>query len=121
VVHLQSNQRAGRRGTERPLGGCVDLHCCGSVGAVRMDGTQATTKTYRDTMNRLQVDCCFRYAGGFELEISFEAGDGVTALFGPSGSGKSTTLALIAGLLRPRAGTIRLGERVLANCSRRIF
>ncbi|MGL4396964.1 MAG: ATP-binding cassette domain-containing protein, partial [Hyphomicrobium sp.] len=37
----------------------------------------------------------------FKLAAQFEAGPGVTALFGPSGSGKSTLINLIAGLARP--------------------
>ena len=36
-----------------------------------------------------------------------------TVLWGPSGAGKSTLLAAIAGLIAPRAGTIRLGAEVL--------
>jgi sulfate transport system ATP-binding protein len=36
---------------------------------------------------------------------------GVTAIVGPSGSGKSTLLNLVAGLLRPDAGTIHFGDR----------
>jgi ABC-type Fe3+/spermidine/putrescine transport system ATPase subunit len=35
------------------------------------------------------------------------------ALLGPSGCGKTTTLRMIAGLLKPTAGTIRLGDRTL--------
>jgi iron(III) transport system ATP-binding protein len=34
-------------------------------------------------------------------------------LLGPSGCGKTTTLRMIAGLERPNAGEIRIGERVL--------
>jgi branched-chain amino acid transport system ATP-binding protein len=34
---------------------------------------------------------------------------GVVALLGPNGAGKSTLLRTIAGFLRPRAGSIRLG------------
>jgi len=45
---------------------------------------------------------------GLDLEVT--AGETVV-LIGPSGCGKSTTLRLIAGLDRPDAGTIRIGER----------
>ncbi len=34
----------------------------------------------------------------------------VTALLGPNGAGKTTLLRTVAGLLRPRQGTIRVGE-----------
>ena len=46
----------------------------------------------------------------FTLDVDFTAPPGVTILFGPSGSGKSTTLAAIAGLARPSAGRIALGD-----------
>lgn len=68
-------------------------------------------------MSRLRFDCRHQYSAGFRLEATFEADAGVTALFGPSGAGKSTVLALIAGLLRPQAGTIRLDQRVLVDTS----
>ena len=44
-----------------------------------------------------------------ELSLDIPAGTLVT-LLGPSGCGKSTTLNMIAGLDRPDAGTIHLGE-----------
>jgi len=44
--------------------------------------------------------------------ISFDVAEGeVVALIGANGAGKSSTLAAIAGLVRPAAGTIRLDER----------
>jgi molybdate transport system ATP-binding protein len=49
----------------------------------------------------------------FHLEIAFEAEHDRTLVFGPSGSGKSVTLQCIAGLLRPDAGRIEVGRRVL--------
>jgi heme exporter protein A len=38
--------------------------------------------------------------------LDLELGEGVTGLFGPNGSGKSTLLRVLAGLLRPTAGTV---------------
>ncbi len=49
----------------------------------------------------------------FSLAVDFAAADGIVVIFGPSGSGKSLTLQAIAGLLRPDAGSIRVGGRVL--------
>ncbi len=53
---------------------------------------------------------------GFSLEVALRVAQGeVLALLGPSGSGKTTLLRLIAGLLRPEAGYVRLeGEEVTA-------
>jgi molybdate transport system ATP-binding protein len=56
----------------------------------------------------------------FSLDVAFEVPSGITVLFGPSGSGKSTTLAAIAGLLRPDAGRIALGEEVWFDSERGI-
>ena len=50
---------------------------------------------------------------GFTLDVGWETPDMVTGLFGPSGSGKTLTLDCLAGLVRPDAGRIVLGDRVL--------
>jgi molybdate transport system ATP-binding protein len=66
-------------------------------------------------MSRINFDCRLRHASGFQLDASFTADDGVTALFGPSGAGKSTIFALVAGILRPQDGAIKLSDRVLVD------
>ncbi len=53
---------------------------------------------------------CQLHRDDFMLDVAFEAGRGVTALFGPSGSGKTTVMQLIAGLARPDRGVIQLGD-----------
>jgi molybdate transport system ATP-binding protein len=51
-----------------------------------------------------------------DITIAFSVpSPGVTVLFGPSGSGKSTAIIAAAGLLRPDACRIVLGEEVLAD------
>jgi molybdate transport system ATP-binding protein len=51
--------------------------------------------------------------GPFVLELHEQLPGGITALYGPSGSGKTTSLDAIAGLRRPRTGTIAIGDREL--------
>ncbi|GFJ95693.1 ATP-binding cassette domain-containing protein [Phytohabitans rumicis] len=46
------------------------------------------------------------------LDLDVPGGDHL-AVVGPSGIGKSTLAALVCGLLRPAAGTVRAAERVL--------
>jgi iron(III) transport system ATP-binding protein len=49
---------------------------------------------------------------GIDLEVG---GGEVMALLGPSGCGKTTTLQLLAGFLRPDAGEIKVGDRVVST------
>jgi molybdate transport system ATP-binding protein len=54
-----------------------------------------------------------RGLGDFRLAASFEAGEGVTVLFGRSGAGKTSVVNAIAGILRPDHGRIAInGESV---------
>lgn len=67
--------------------------------------------------------------GNFSLRFTQKIEEKVIGLFGPSGIGKSTLLALIAGLITPEHGHIRLcGEYIfdrknninIPSCKRRI-
>jgi molybdate transport system ATP-binding protein len=58
--------------------------------------------------------------GGFALAAKFESDGQVTALFGKSGAGKTTLVNLIAGLLRPDRGHIRIGDTVLVDTAKGI-
>jgi molybdate transport system ATP-binding protein len=57
----------------------------------------------------------------FRLKIEFEIADGILVLFGPSGCGKTTVLRCIAGLVKPDAGSISLGEVKLYDGASGIF
>jgi iron(III) transport system ATP-binding protein len=67
-------------------------------------------------------DLALRYAETDVLKgvsVKVPAGK-VVALLGPSGSGKTTILRSVAGLETPHRGSIRIGEHVLFDTSRRI-
>jgi branched-chain amino acid transport system ATP-binding protein len=49
-----------------------------------------------------------------DVSLEIPAGE-VTALLGPNGAGKSTLVLTVAGVLRPTAGAVRLGERDLTR------
>ena len=59
-------------------------------------------------------------ARDFSLEAEFEAGAGITMLFGQSGSGKSTLLSCIAGLIVPDAGHIVLDAKALFDSQHKV-
>ena len=55
--------------------------------------------------------------GDATVGACFVAGDGLTVLVGPSGVGKTSLLDMIAGLLRPAHGHVRVGGRVLFDAA----
>ena len=61
----------------------------------------------------MQVDHVSRWYGNVVAvnDVSFALGAGITGLLGPNGAGKSTLLHLLAGLLAPSAGEVRIGGR----------
>jgi multiple sugar transport system ATP-binding protein len=60
------------------------------------------------------VDLCFRYPGNTRNvldHVSIDVHHGSTvAVVGPSGAGKTTLLRVVAGLLQPHAGDVRLAD-----------
>ncbi len=57
----------------------------------------------------------------FSLDIAFSAEGGITALFGRSGSGKTSLIRILAGLIRPDEGHVRLdGETILDTASKAV-
>ena len=57
----------------------------------------------------------------FTLDATFEGPAGVTALFGRSGAGKTTIVNAVAGLLRPDAGRIAVGDMPLVDTAAGIW
>ena len=64
----------------------------------------------------------------FDLDVSVRLGDaeiasriepdgGLTVLFGPSGAGKTSVLNMIAGLIRPDRGHVRVGDVTLFDAA----
>ncbi|WP_293241261.1 ATP-binding cassette domain-containing protein [Mycolicibacterium sp.] len=53
-----------------------------------------------------------------DLDVEFTVAPGeVVALLGPNGAGKSTVLHVVAGLVRPERGKVRVGDRTLTDTS----
>ena len=61
--------------------------------------------------DRAAVDC---------IDLEIKAGQFFT-LLGPSGCGKTTTLRMIAGLERPTAGQIYVGDRLVSDPGKGVF
>lgn len=51
--------------------------------------------------------------GEADIACRFQSGAGLTVLFGPSGAGKTSVLNMIAGLVRPARGHVRVGDTML--------
>lgn len=62
----------------------------------------------------MTVDVALKHRlGKLDLDVNFSSEGGIVALFGRSGGGKTTIVNMIAGLVRPDAGRIKIGAHVL--------
>ncbi len=59
-------------------------------------------------------------AGLLPIRATFTVSAARAALFGPSGAGKTTLLRMLAGLVHPRVGFVKLGDRVLFDSAQRV-
>lgn len=71
-------------------------------------------------MSRLEVSGISAFYGDaqalFDIDLTVEAGE-IVAIIGANGAGKTTVLRTISGLVKPRRGTVRFGDRDLAACN----
>ncbi len=58
--------------------------------------------------------------GTFHLDVRFSAEAPIVGLFGRSGSGKTSVINAIAGIAKPRRGSIRINGAVLFDAAQRI-
>jgi molybdate transport system ATP-binding protein len=68
----------------------------------------------------LAVDIRHRL-GSFVLDARFAAASGLIALFGRSGAGKSSLINVIAGLIRPEQGSVRVDGAILVDTASGLF
>jgi molybdate transport system ATP-binding protein len=59
--------------------------------------------------------------GGFTLDATFQSRGRLTALFGPSGSGKTSLVKVVAGLIRPDEGHVRIDGEPLVDREAGVF
>src|SRR5260221_13870484 len=86
-----------------------------------MDATVVPAEADRKVLVRLDAveqlyDRKIRILGPIDLEV--REGE-FLSLVGPSGCGKSTILRIVTGVLRPSAGTVRVGGRPLKGVNPR--
>ena len=58
--------------------------------------------------------------GAFTVDAGFEAGNGITTLFGKSGAGKTSIVQMLSGLMTPDTGKIVLNGKTLFDSASRL-
>ncbi len=75
-----------------------------------------------ENLEGAMLDVRLRHAihPGLTLDVELALGCSCAIVFGRSGAGKTSLLRLIAGLIRPDSGSIRLGEEILFDSEKGI-
>ncbi len=56
----------------------------------------------------------------FNIDVSLDLGKEMTVLFGPSGAGKSTILNMLAGIVKPDSGFVKINGKDIYNSEKNI-
>lgn len=73
-----------------------------------------------DSTATLDVNVSKQVHPGLRVDVALKLDRECGVVFGPSGAGKTTLLRLIAGLMKPDAGHVRVGVDVLFDSSSRV-
>jgi molybdate transport system ATP-binding protein len=83
-----------------------------------MEGRRKLSDSLREDLLTVRIE---HRVGTVSLDVRFTVTEPWTVLFGPSGSGKTTVLRTIAGFVRPDAGLVVRGKRVLLDSDAHVY
>ncbi len=91
----------------------IDLNCLSGIKtAPTPDSISAATYTLSHAISATNIEMAYRsgsesYLALRGVDLTVKSGD-IQLLMGPSGSGKTTLLSILAGILTPTAGSVKL-------------
>lgn len=75
--------------------------------------------SFQDVTYTYSVGTPFEHQALYDFNVQLKQGDYV-AIIGKTGSGKSTLVQILAGLLLPTSGTLRIGNFEITSCSKKL-